>query len=129
MKKNKRTISRRNFLKTASAFTAGFTIVPSTVVSGLGHIMPSDKLNIAAIGVGGMGHSNLNNIKGQNIVALCDVDWGYAKNAFNDYSKAKKYKDWRRMYDEMGKDIDAVVIATADRSIFSLALSNLPFFR
>ena len=116
MKKNKRTISRRNFLKTASAFTAGFTIVPSTVVSGLGHIMPSDKLNIAAIGVGGMGHSNLNNIKGQNIVALCDVDWGYAKNAFKDYSKAKKYKDWRRMYDEMGKDIDAVVIATADHT-------------
>lgn len=116
MKKNKRTISRRNFLKTASAFTAGFTIVPSTVVSGLGHIMPSDKLNIAAIGIGGMGHSNLNNIKGQNIVALCDVDWGYAKNAFNDYPNARKYKDWRRMYDEMGKDFDAVIIATADHT-------------
>lgn len=115
-KKEKNTMSRRNFIGNVTTAAAGFTIVPSYVVSGLGHIAPSDKLNIAGIGIGGMGHSNLNNLKSQNIVALCDVDWGYAAGTFKDFKRAKKYKDWRKMYDEMGKDIDAVVIATADHS-------------
>src|SRR5210317_1571126 len=109
-------ISRRRFIGTTAAATAGFTIVPSTVISGMGHIAPSDKLNIAAVGVGGMGRSNLRNIKDQNIVALCDVDWKYAAPTFDAYPKAKKYWDWRKMYDEMAKDIDAVVVATADHT-------------
>ncbi|MEN8227113.1 MAG: Gfo/Idh/MocA family oxidoreductase [Bacteroidota bacterium] len=109
-------VSRRKFIGTTAAATAGFTIVPSHVVSGMGYTAPSDKLNIAAVGVGGMGHSNLNNIKDQNIVALCDVDWKYAKRSFDAYPKAKKYWDWRKMYDEMGKKIDAVVVATADHT-------------
>ncbi|PID92279.1 MAG: oxidoreductase [Bacteroidetes bacterium] len=109
-------VSRRAFLGTTAAATAGFTIVPSNVVSGMGHVAPSDKLNIAAIGIGGMGNSNLKNIVDQNIVALCDVDWGYAEHVFDRYPKAKKYWDWRKMYDEMGKEIDAVVVATADHT-------------
>ncbi len=109
-------MSRRAFIGTGAAATAGFTILPSTVVSGLGHIAPSDKLNIAGVGVGGMGFRNLKNIEGQNIVALCDVDWKYAKGCFDAYPDAKKYWDWRKMYEEMGNDIDAVVIATADHS-------------
>jgi len=115
-KKEKSTMSRRSFIGNVTTAVAGFTIVPSYVVSGLGHVVPSDKLNIAGIGVGGMGHANLNQLKSQNIVALCDVDWNYAAGTFKDFSKAKKYKDWRKMYDEMGKDIDAVVIATADHT-------------
>ena len=115
-KNEKNTMSRRSFIGNVTTAAAGFTIVPSYVVSGLGHVAPSDKLNIAGIGVGGMGHSNLNQLKSQNIVALCDVDWGYAAGTFKEYDKAKKYKDWRKMYDEMGKDIDAVVIATADHT-------------
>ena len=76
-------VSRRAFIGTTAAATAGFTILPSTVVSGLGHTAPSDKLNIAGVGVGGMGFANLKNITGQNIVALCDVDWKYAdRNSF-----------------------------------------------
>ena len=109
-------LSRRTFLGTTAAATAGFTIIPSHVVSGLGHIAPSDKLNIAGVGVGGMGRRNLRNIKGQNIVALCDVDWKYSQKTFNDFPEAKKYWDWRKMYDEMGKEIDAVVVATADHT-------------
>jgi len=109
-------ISRRRFLGTTAAATAGLTIIPSHVVSGLGHTPPSDKLNIAGVGVGGMGRSNLRAIRDQNIVALCDVDWKYAKTCFNDYPNAKKYWDWRKMYDEMGKSIDAVVVATADHT-------------
>jgi len=117
MKKEKdSSITRRNFVGKAAAATAGFTILPSFVVSGLGHVAPSDKLNIAAIGVGGMGRENLNQLNSQNIVALCDVDHNYAAGTFKEYAKAKVYKDWRRMYDEMGDDIDGVLVATADHT-------------
>jgi predicted dehydrogenase len=111
-------LSRRAFLGTTAAAAAGFTILPSNVVSGLGHVAPSDKLNIAGVGVGGMGNANLKNMKSQNIVAWADVDWGYCKQnkIFEEYPGAKQYKDWRKMYDEMGKSIDAVVVATADHS-------------
>jgi len=67
--------SRRNFIGTTAAAFAGFSIIPSHAVAGLGHIPPSDKLNIAGIGIGGKGNTNLRNMPGQNIVALCDVDW------------------------------------------------------
>jgi hypothetical protein len=109
-------LSRRTFLGTTAAAAAGFTILPSSVVSGLGHVAPSDKLNIAGVGVGGMGRTNLRNMKSQNIVALCDVDWKYAQKTFDDYPNAKKYWDWRKMFDEMANDIDAVVVATADHA-------------
>ncbi|MCK4879583.1 MAG: Gfo/Idh/MocA family oxidoreductase, partial [Bacteroidales bacterium] len=109
-------VSRRTFVGTTAVATAGFTILPSNVVSGMGHIAPSDKLNIAAVGIGGMGRANLNNIKDQNIVALCDVDYKYAANTFKKYPDAKQFWDWRKMYDKMGKEIDAVVVATADHT-------------
>ena len=118
MEKNssKNSVSRRSFIGTTAAVAAGITIVPRHAVAGLGHKAPSDKLNIAAVGIGGMGNSNLRNLKEENIVALCDVDWNYAAPVFETYSGAKKYKDWRKMYDEMGKNIDAVVVATADHT-------------
>lgn len=109
-------ISRRKFVSMSMAATAALSIVPSFAVSGLGHVAPSDKLNIAGIGVGGMGLANLKNLASQNIVALCDVDWKYASGAAATFPNAKKYWDWRKMFDEMGKDIDAVVIATADHT-------------
>ena len=108
--------SRRGFIKKSGLALGAITILPSHVVSGLGHTPPSDKLNIAGIGVGGMGFANLKNLKSENIVALCDVDWKYAKGCFDAYPKAKKYWDYRKMYDEMTDDIDAVVIATADHT-------------
>jgi hypothetical protein len=109
-------ISRRKFITTTATTTAGLTIIPSHVVSGLGYTAPSDKLNVAGVGVGGMGRANLRNVVDQNIVALCDVDWKYAKACFDEYPNAKKYWDWRKMYDEMGSSIDAVVVATADHT-------------
>ncbi len=109
-------VSRRKFLGTAVSATAGFTILPSKVISGFGRKPPSDKLNIAGIGVGGMGFTNLKNMESENIVALCDVDWGYAeRNAFRRWPQAKKYMDYRDMFDRQ-KDIDAVMIATPDHS-------------
>jgi len=103
--------SRRNFLKTAAAATAGFTIVPGFTVSGLGYKAPSDKLNIVGIGVGGKGHPNLVGMNTENIIGLCDVDWKYSQKCFNEFPKAKKYYDWRKMFDEMGNSIDGVMVA------------------
>lgn len=114
--KKENTLSRRDFVGKTLAASAAFTIVPSYAVSGLGHVAPSDKLNIAGIGVGGMGLANLKNLESQNIVGLCDVDWKYAKGAFDRYPNAKKYWDWRKMFDEMADQIDGVVIATADHT-------------
>jgi len=112
--------TRRDFLKTGALGLAGITVVPNIVMgksTGFsGRISPSDKLNIAAVGIGGMGRSNINNMATENFVAMCDVDWDYAAKTFNDYPKAKRYKDYRKMLDEMGKDIDAVTIATADHT-------------
>ena len=117
MKEETRKITRRSFVGTTGAAIAGFTILPGNVVSGLGYRAPSDKLNIAGIGIGGVGATNIRNVaSSENIVALCDVDWGYSKRVFDAYPAAAKYWDFRKMYDEMGKSIDAVIIATADHT-------------
>ena len=105
---SKQHISRRRFLAT-TATTAAVTIVPSRVLGGPRNIPPSEKLNIAGIGVGGMGKSNLRQLESENIVALCDVDHNYAAETFKRYPKAKVYTDYRKMFDKQ-KDIDAVVI-------------------
>ncbi len=110
-------LNRRDFVRNAGMAATAFSIVPSTVFGkSFGHISPSDKLNIAGIGVGGMGRNNLRNMSGENIVALCDVDWDYAAKTFNDYPNAKKFKDWRDMFDNMGDSIDAVMVATPDHT-------------
>ncbi|MFV0505519.1 MAG: Gfo/Idh/MocA family protein [Bacteroidales bacterium] len=109
-------LTRRDFMRNTALAGAGLTIVPSSVVSGLGHKAPSDKLNIAGIGVGGMGAANLKQLESENIVALCDVDWKYAAKTFDRYPKAKRFMDFRKMYDTISNEIDAVVIATADHT-------------
>lgn len=79
-------------------------------------LSPNEKLNIAGIGVGGMGHADIMSCRSENIVALCDVDWKRAEEAFYRLPDAAKYKDFRKMFDRMDKDIDAVVISTPDHS-------------
>ena len=115
-------VSRRDFIKSAAAISAGILIVPSHVVSGLGYQAPSDRLNIAGVGIGGRGFSVLQSMEEHaNIVALCDTDWRYAQRTFDRYPNARKFWDWRKMYDEMPDDIDAVVVATADHTHASVA--------
>ena len=98
-----------------------FTIIPSYVLgeSVSGKKPPSEKLNIATIGVGGMGGNNTRRCAdaGENIIALCDVDEKLpgTVNVFNEYPDAKKYKDFRKMLEEM-KNIDAVIVATPDHT-------------
>jgi len=116
-KKTSGTITRRGFISTSASAIAGLTIIPAHAVSGLGHMAPSDKLNIACVGIGGMGRSNLVNVaRTENIAALCDVDWGeQSARVFKTYPGAKQYKDYRKMLDAQ-KEIDAVIIATSDHT-------------
>jgi len=110
--------TRRSFLKTATAVagtTAVATIVPRHVLAGPRQIPPSEKMNVAGIGVGGMGAANLAALEAENIVALCDVDPNYAAGTIKKYPKAKLYVDYRQML-ERQKDIDGVVIATPDHT-------------
>jgi len=76
-------LPRREFLRGAAMAAAGLTIVPRHVLGGQGHTAPSDLVNIAGVGVGGMGRSNLAALSSQNIVALCDVDWGYVERNYD----------------------------------------------
>jgi predicted dehydrogenase len=74
-------MSRRGFVSKIAATSAGFAIVPRHVL-GRGFTAPSDTLNVASVGVGGQGRSNLVNLASENVVALCDVDWEYADKGF-----------------------------------------------
>ena len=107
------TISRRDFMNVAAA--TAFTIVPRHVLGGPRHVPPSEKLNIAGVGVGGRGAGDLNEVGSENIVALCDVDDKYAAGTFKRYPNAGKYRDFRRMLDKE-KNIDAVIVATPDHT-------------
>lgn len=110
-------MSRRSFLKTGAAAALGLAVVPSTVLGKkFGYTAPSDKLNILGVGVGGRGAADLQAMESQNIIGLCDVDWKYADHVFKRYPAAKKYNDYRRMYDELLKEADAVMVATADHT-------------
>ena len=115
MTKQRVPLTRRDFLRTAGAAGAAFTIVPCHVLAASGKTAPNEKLNIAGIGVGGMGAGDLRAVApGNNIVALCDVDSQHAAETFKKFPDAKPYRDFRRMFDEMEKSIDAVVVATPD---------------
>jgi len=137
-KTDKKKVSRRNFIKTAATAAAGlsfatgcsnkdwFTVVPSHVLGGSKHLAPSDRLNIAGIGVGGMGGGNIRRMarNGDNIVALCDVDHGRAARTFEAFPNAKTYYDFRVMLDKQ-KDIDAVLVATPDHTHAVAALKAI----
>lgn len=112
----KKKVSRRTFVKDASLAAGSFIIVPRHVL-GRGFIAPSDKLNIAGIGVGGKGAGDLKEFAESpkvNIVALCDVDDRRAADSRQRFPKAKYYKDFREMLDKEKKSIDACSISTPD---------------
>lgn len=117
-------VSRRGFVGGLAATAATITIVPSHVLGGPGKKAPSDKLNIACIGIGGKGFSDSREMGSENIVALCDVDEARAAekhgeeklSALDNFPKAKFYKDFRKMLDIEGKNIDAVTVSTPDHT-------------
>jgi len=90
--------------------------VPRRVFAGAGQTAPSEKLNIAGIGVGGQGAGDIANVASENIVALCDVDHRQAAETFKRHPNARQYADFRVMLEKEGKKIDAVVVATPDHT-------------
>ena len=126
VKKNT-SISRRNFVRNAGMVGAGFFIVPRHVL-GRGFIAPSDKLNIAGIGVGGKGQSDLFEFAKSpkvNIVALCDVDDRQAVKSREANPKAPYYRDFREMLAKEKNNIDAVSISTPDHTHAIATLSAM----
>ena len=116
-------IGRRDLLKGAAG-VAAVSMLPRSFFIGAAGKSPNEKLNIAGIGVGGMGKSNLKKCEDENIVALCDVDQEYAAPVFAKYPKAKTYVDYREMFDKQ-KDIDAVIIATPDHTHAVIAMAAI----
>lgn len=116
MHNSKKTIrpTRREFLTTTAAIAA-FSIVPRHAVAGSGKKAPSEKLNVGCIGVGGMqGAGDVENMSGENIYALCDVDEYFLNKSADKYSSAKKYRDFREMLDKEYKNLDAITITIPD---------------
>jgi len=114
-------IPRRDFVKRAAGIAA-LSSIPRSFFLGAAGKSPNEKLNIAAVGIGGMGKSNLGKCVDENIVALCDVDQEYAAPVFKRYPKAAKYVDYREMLDKQ-KDIDAVIVATPDHTHAVIAMA------
>jgi len=104
-------LSRRSFLKT-TAVVAGATAfgVPALV---RGRNL-NDKLNLAVIGAAGKGASDTDHCSGENIAALCDADQDHCASQLKKYPDAKYFQDFRKMFDQMGSSIDAVIVATPD---------------
>jgi hypothetical protein len=103
--------NRRNFLKTATLASGAVVFGVPTLLRGQNL---NSKLNIACIGVMGKGESDTNNCSSENIVALCDVDSKRSEKQRQKYPQARFYKDYSFMFDQMGKDIDAVTVSTPD---------------
>jgi hypothetical protein len=117
-------LSRRHFffgtLLAGAVPSGGFGATPS--LSRLGYKSPNEKLNIGAVGVGIRGPAILTGAAAtENIVALCDVDEERSAAGFKQYPDAKKYKDYRKMF-EAEKSLDAVMIATPDHMHAPIAL-------
>lgn len=108
--------TRRHFffgsLLAGAVPVAGFGSTAS--LKALGYKSPNEKLNIAAIGAGGKASSDIDGCATENIVALCDVDDKQAEKKFQEYEKAPKYKDFRKMLDKEGNNIDAVIVTIPD---------------
>ena len=107
-------LTRREMLRKTALGSLGFWAARKSLWASSSS--PNEKLNIAIVGVAGRGRANTDSVAGENIVALCDVDDNYLRVAAKRFPNAKKYYDFRRMLDEMEKEIDAVVVSTPDHT-------------
>jgi predicted dehydrogenase len=129
-KDDKNGISRRDFVGLTASGVAALTILPSYTVSGLGHVVPSDKLYIAAIGCGGEGAADIATFvrapkKNAVISCLCDVDDRMADPRRKEFPKASFYHDWRELFEKESKNFDAVTVAIPDHNHAIVGLSAM----
>lgn len=119
-------MKRRSFLTSSAAATFGFQVVaPHVLRAQGGGNTPNNKIRLAVIGCGGQGGSDLGNMAGEDIVALCDVDDRRAADSFKRFPGAKQFKDFRKMFDDMSDKIDAVLVATPDHTHFVAAMAAM----
>jgi predicted dehydrogenase len=117
MRRQRTTFTRREFMRAAGAAAAGLTLVPRHMLARSGQTPPSEKLNLAGIGVGNQGFNDLEALAPDtNVVALCDVDDRSMVRAAKRFPQAKRFVDFRKMFDALDKEIDAVVVATPDHA-------------
>jgi predicted dehydrogenase len=114
--------TRRAALKTSLAVGAGVWLGTSRSARAAS---ANERLNIAFVGIGGQGAANLRGLRGENVVALCDVDDQRAGDAYERFPQAKKFHDFRRMFDEIAGEIDAVAISTPDHTHFHAAYAAM----
>jgi predicted dehydrogenase len=109
-----RHVTRRTFLRSVALSGSGLIILsdPRSVRG----FAANEKLNIAGIGVAGRGGDDVRGVASENLVALCDVDDAHAAKTFEQFPNAKRYKDFRKMLDEIHSEIDAVVVGTPDHT-------------
>jgi predicted dehydrogenase len=123
----KKTVSRREFLKSASVISAATLAFPYVMRAQQGG-SPSNRLNIACVGVGGRGANAVSGLASENLVAFCDVDDAKAADTFKlhpEIGPDRRFKDFRRMLDKMGSQIDAVTISTPDHMHFPIAMAAM----
>jgi predicted dehydrogenase len=113
--------TRREFLKCSAVF-GGVMILPGRVLGQGGAPSANDRLRMAGIGVGGQGWSDLRACRGEDVVALADVDDRMVGEAVQAFPGARRFKDYREMFDRMADEIDAVVVATPDHNHFAAAM-------
>ena len=129
-KDDQKEISRRKFVSRTASGIAAISVLPSNTISGLGHVVPSDKLYIAAVGCGGEGAADIHTFARapkQNAVisCLCDVDDRMAAPRRKEIPKAPFYHDWREMFDKESKNFDAVTVAIPDHNHAIVGLSAM----
>ena len=119
-------VNRKKFLQQSSLLLGGSVLASSLPHKAFAYtnsgVAPSDQINIGAIGVNGMGWSDVTaavKVPGVNLVAICDIDKTVLDKRMNDMSKigvdpakVKTYSDYKEVLDR--KDIDAVIIGTPD---------------
>ncbi len=125
-------MDRRKFVKGMGAATAATFVLPRFSIASTKS--PNEKINLACVGVGGIGSMTFNGIKGKQgtgekdagVVAVCDIDSKYSANNYKKFCQGvKMFTDYREMLDKMGKDIDAVCVSTPDHTHFKIAMDAM----
>jgi predicted dehydrogenase len=118
-------MNRRTFLKTASLATAAVSLPNILRSQGDAGQAPANKINVACCGVGGRGYDAVQAMKGENLVAFCDVDDSRAAKTYQEFPSVPHFRDFRVMLDKLGNQIDAVTVSTPDHMHFPIAMAAI----
>lgn len=117
-------LTRRSFLRTTSLASAATLAFPH-IMRSQGGASPNNKLNIAVVGVGGRGEAAVRGVASENLVGFCDVDDARAAKMYQEHSSVPTFRDYRKMFEKLGNQIDAVTISTPDHMHFPIAMAAI----